>query len=141
MAQHTGKNRSRQQKVFDRKVERGEGMKAIERFLQTAYTDDRLAMLLAHAEDGKLSFWSCCCFAGIPRSTHALRGRNEHTDNPHWNTAWTDGESAASAAFCQLARNDEGRCAAIIPVIRAEMARRESLAPQSVPAQEVAIAR
>jgi hypothetical protein len=38
---------------------------ALRAFMQQHYTDERLAMLLAHAESGKLSFTSCCCFIGV----------------------------------------------------------------------------
>src|SRR5258708_22634376 len=46
----------------------------IVQFLQTAYTDENLAALLAHAQDEKLSFFSCCCLIGVTNAPHALRG-------------------------------------------------------------------
>jgi hypothetical protein len=49
-------------------------MEAIKNFMQDHYTDERLAELLAHAQDGKLAFMSCCCFIGIPIADHALQG-------------------------------------------------------------------
>lgn len=116
--------------------------KAIEQFLMRpeeggAYTDERLAALLAHAEDGKLKFFSCCCFAGIPSAQHALQG-----NVPHISDALAEGHPQyltypfddMSYAFCDLARTDDERTAKLVPLIRAEMARRESLATHNEPA-------
>lgn len=113
----------------------------ISEFLKTAYTDEKLAALLAHAEDGRLSHYSCCCLAGVPSATHALRGRDE---TPLGATSWTHGayhpetnqKRAASGAFNQLAydapegrpseqEQDAIRRTKLIPLIKAEMARRE----------------
>jgi hypothetical protein len=44
----------------------------IQRFLQKAYTDEKLAALTAHTEDGKVAYGSCCCLIGIPGADHAL---------------------------------------------------------------------
>lgn len=46
----------------------------IKLFLQQYYTDEQLAALLAHCQDGKFSFHSCCCLIGIPTADHALVG-------------------------------------------------------------------
>ena len=48
----------------------------IREFMRKHYTDERLAMLLAHARDGKLNFSSCCCFIGIATADHALRSED-----------------------------------------------------------------
>lgn len=108
-----------------------------------AYTDEKLAALLAHAEDGKLTHHSCCCLAGIPTADHALRGRDE-LGNP---MSWTHGayqpetavKKTASLAFNFLAgddvmgsaERDADRRAKLIPLIREEMKRRESLRTQT----------
>jgi hypothetical protein len=104
----------------------------ITQFLQTQYSDERLAMLLAHAEDGKLAYYSCCCFAGVPTATHALQGDykevafnvgiSDHEYHPDWN--W-DTREVMSRAYAHFALTDELRRAKLIPLIEAEMARRE----------------
>lgn len=112
----------------------------ISEFLRTAYTDEKLAALLAHAEDGKLSWHSCCCLRGIPTANHALRGMNVEgaaylpenhgdpivksplytkADTAYFNLAgplgWTDTRTA-----------DAHRRTKLIPLIKAEMKRREA---------------
>lgn len=65
----------------------------IRAFMRNHYTDERLAMLLAHARDGKLAYVTCCCFVGIPTADHALRTDGEmdeqtnHPDDPRGNKA------------------------------------------------------
>jgi len=118
-------------------------------FMQTHYSDEKLAALLAHAEDGKLSFHSCCCFVGIPTANHALRGslvNEELGDTSHYNElvespdraaveiayyslaagAWNDPER--DAYFAE--RRDTERRAKLIPLIKAEMNRRAELRAQ-----------
>ena len=51
---------------------------AIRCFLRTNYSDQHLLSLIAHMEDKKFDFYSCCCFIGIPTATHALQGKNNH---------------------------------------------------------------
>lgn len=110
----------------------------ISEFLQSAYTDEKLTALLAHAEDGKLSFNSCCCLIGIPTATHALTSRTDNCpeDWAHTNTArGEDGSLAdrAESAFLELGYYDSDRRAKLIPLIKAEMARREqSRSPEQV---------
>lgn len=103
----------------------------ISEYLRSAYTDERLVMLSAHAEDGKLAFNSCCCLIGIPTVSHALMGKYDvcpegrrHTNNARG----AEGSLAdrAEDAFCALAYNDVDRRARIIPLIKAEIARREA---------------
>lgn len=106
-------------------------------FLRTAYTDERLAMLLAHAESERLAFFSCCCFAGVPTAKHALQGQmlapnainhgyakghKADTESLQW--------AAMSSAFCALGDDDIERRAKLIPLIHAEMQRRKSLRAQ-----------
>jgi hypothetical protein len=54
------------------KQEFRERKQAIRNFMQAHYTDERLAMLLAHAQEGKLLFASCCCFIGVATADHTL---------------------------------------------------------------------
>lgn len=112
-------------------------------FLRKQYTDEKLAALLAHAQDGKLAYYSCCCFAGVATAHHALRGempadgsisagsKSGHEDNDSW--------MAMSNAFCELGMDDEARRAKLIPLIKAEMARREALRPESPEQEEVTV--
>ena len=116
-------------------------------YMQQHYRDSDLAALLAHAEDQKLTFYSCCCFIGIPTADHALQGitgTDELDLAPHYHLA-KYGESVAryrkdskkdalpgaheaEQAFMRLAKDrddDITRRAALIPLIRAEMKRRE----------------
>jgi len=113
----------------------------ISQYLQTAYTDEQLAALLAHAEDGKLSFYSCCCLAGIPTANHALQSVTYAADGwwelkdewTHENLE-TDEQVAVSDAFKDLADGgdrkdleDAERRAKLIPLVKAEILRRDSL--------------
>jgi hypothetical protein len=106
---------------------------AIEQFLREQYSDEKLAALLAHAEDGKLSFGSCCCFIGVATATHALQGYNyieaygtsleDHLKLARKLPFAHDAEDE----FLALGGRDRERQKAIIPLIRAEIARRDSL--------------
>jgi hypothetical protein len=122
-------------------------------FLRLAYTDERLAWLLAHAREGKLSYHSCCCFVGIPTADHALRGVNvitrstdlnadqgsrhygrakETFQDAHW-AEWAFANLATSqtmhrtmlAMTKDLHDTDAKRRRIIIPMVLAEMRRRE----------------
>jgi hypothetical protein len=109
--------------------------KSIRAFMQAHYTDERLAQLLCHARDGKLVFWSCCCFIGIPTADHAIGSCEEHPGLvEHYKLARTlRGANEAERAFMNLMGQqrwiDEGnsRRRLLIPMIRAEMKRREKL--------------
>jgi hypothetical protein len=106
--------------------------KAIEQFLQTAYTDEKLAALLAHAEDGKLAYESCCCLAGFPDARHAYQGSlcEEEADvSTHGPFYWNidNARDGISLAFQRLGIDDAARRAKLIPLIKAEIARRDSL--------------
>lgn len=103
---------------------------AIRSFLRQHYSDERLAALLAHAEDGKLSFHSCCCFIGIATAKHPLQSYigpyDLPTDTVHLVFARKlVGADEAEGEFRRLAPNDDGRQALIIPIIHDEMLRRE----------------
>lgn len=111
----------------------------IQRFLQTAFTDERLTALLAHAENGSLSFTSCCCLVGSARSDHALMSAGQYCDNyGHLHEArrlpFAD---AAEDEFNLLGCADDGRRfdalrrERIIPLIRDEITRRENECSQS----------
>jgi hypothetical protein len=109
----------------------------IVKFLQTAYTDENLAALLAHAQDEKLSYCSCCCLIGITNAPHALRGyipefsqgRVPPAESTHHQTARLNSELAASAEadFAALGNSDAERREHLIPLVEAEIARREEL--------------
>jgi hypothetical protein len=118
----------------------------IVKYLQCAYTDQKLFELLAHCQDGKLSFSSCCCFIGIPTADHPLRG-----------AAWPAGghylvasklaleltgqaryASNAEAEFKQLGESDPERREKLLPLIEAEIERRS--AAVTIDAEEFAIA-
>ncbi|SRR5581483_3686563 len=96
-------------------------------FMRAHYTDERLAALLAHARDGKLVFGSCCCFIGSATADHALKGAEHYCwREPHLALARTlCGAYHAEQAYKYIARGDIRRRRIIIPMIRAEMKRRE----------------
>lgn len=106
----------------------------IRRFMQAHYTDERLAMLLAHTQDGKLAYNSCCCFVGIPfwPGDHALAGYFERMGkiNPLHNTTLGAARMDADLAYANLGSEDPDRRRILIPMIRAEQRRRELLAKQ-----------
>jgi hypothetical protein len=93
------------------------------------YSDASLIALLGHAESGKLSYFSCCCFAGIPTARHPLQGeirerfaimeglQEGHEDRAFPNCRWLD----ASHAFLELGATDEARRAGLIPLVKAEI--------------------
>lgn len=99
-------------------------------FLQSAYSDERLAMLLAHAQSGKLSFTSCCCFIGVATADHPLRGQvsfTQMTDHLFRAAALPLGRDA-NDAYRLLGDSDQERIVRLIPSIRAEMKRRDRAA-------------
>lgn len=109
----------------------------IVKFLQTAYSDERLAALLAHAQDGKLAFYSCCCMAGGATADHPLKGTiREYAEQPHYVRAMElPFAYEAEREFCFLADDtctsseqaDAMRRVKIQPLIIAEQERREKL--------------
>ncbi len=101
-------------------------MKAIKKFMQDHYTDERLAALLAHAQDGKLCYASCCCFIGVVTANHPLK--SDIQDSYHYQVSRKlRGAFVAEAEFCSLGKDNAGRRAALIPLIVEEMERREKL--------------
>ncbi len=117
---------------------------AIRRFLRTAYTDERLTWLLAHARSGKLAYRSCCCLVGAATAPHGLQGEIKifESVHPHYLVATgLAGADEAERAYCALgyvanswlSLPREGlRRQRLIPMIRAEMRRRERLAGSKV---------
>jgi hypothetical protein len=119
-------------------------MSAIMQFLQTAYSDEQLAALLAHAtvepgEDAqrKLSFFSCCCLIGVTNATHALRGyvpefalgRVLPPGSTHHQSIRLSSQLAADAEeeFFFLGTTDAERRERLIPIISTEIQRRETI--------------
>jgi hypothetical protein len=114
-----------------------ENKQAIRRFMREHYTDERLAMLLAHAQSGRLAFRSCCCFIAIPTADHTLQGAC-YFNEPHYRAARTLDPSTptsvwgvAEQAYHDIvndSHDDAKRRRILIPMIRAEMHRRERIA-------------
>jgi len=122
----------------------------IRTFLQIAYTDERLAALLAHAQQGKLAFDSCCCLLGCSNAPHSLLGKSERASSPnggllhHWEVRRLAGyppscanSHPAEIAFSKLPGTFDQRHHILIPVVKAEMRRRDRLKAQQAaqPAQ------
>lgn len=128
---------------------------AIERYLREQYSDEKLAALLAHAEDGKLAYRSCCCLVGAVNADHPLVGKIEERD---WGfdssivhlaiARRLEGAYEAENEFhnlgvdidCLVNGNpDAQRRSAVIPLIRAEIARRDKMreVQQTEPASEL----
>jgi hypothetical protein len=115
----------------------GDLKRAIRAFFPN-YTTERLTAYLAHAQDGKVFYSSCCCFIGGATAEHALRGRCNTNDYGHYRAAKNlPGADRAEAAFFDLGRpryeypigvdglKDEAqRRAVLIPMIKAELRRR-----------------
>jgi hypothetical protein len=105
------------------------------------YSDEKLAALLAHAQDGKLAFYSCCCLIGSATADHALRPRTIFWRNtaklePHYARAqelegseeaeWAYGKGllAGARVWSEPAR-DALRRRRLIPILKAELHRRQ----------------
>lgn len=109
------------------------------------YTTERLAAYLAHAQDGKVFYSSCCCFIGGATADHALQGRCSTHDYGHYKAAKNlPGADRAEAAFFDLGRpyykypiatdglkDDAQRRRVLVPMIRAELWRRAKYAEVS----------
>jgi len=127
---------------------------AIKQYMREYYDDEHLAMLLAHAEDGKLTYHSCCCFIGVSTADHALK-ESCSVDAPHYYAAkgmkkslWhkipalkdplrynVAVQAEQEFVYCGIGSDrDAVRRSILIPLIREEMARRacanNSPAPQ-----------
>ena len=105
-------------------------------FLRTAYTDERLTWLLAHARSGKLAYQSCCCLVGLPTSDHVLAGKMSSKEisksHHYWVAKAFLGASEAEWAYYRLGLigrpgrevSDELRRRRLIPMAQAEIERR-----------------
>jgi hypothetical protein len=112
---------------------------AIRAFLQNHYSDEKLAALLAHAEDGKLAYHSCCCFVGVSNANHSLRthgegvqmsinGEHSFVESAHCLEARSlPSAELAEDEFYDSGKTDAERRAKLIPLIHEEMERRERL--------------
>ena len=109
------------------------------------FPDDRLAALLAHAQDGKLMYNSCCCLIGALTADHPLQQQSPPQCN-HWHygnhlfrARQIPGALQAESAFNALGFGQETRRRPryghdalrrrrLIPMIRAEMRERDQIA-------------
>ena len=117
--------------------------RAVRQFLRTAYSDERLAWLLAHAQSGKLAYQSCCCLIGVPTSDHSLCGKVDLSKSTprHYELArMLPGAKEAEMAFWELGyvggsrlhkSSDELRCRRLIPMIRAVIRARDRAAHEN----------
>lgn len=119
-------------------------------FLREQYSDERLAALLAHAEDGRLSYMSCCCFLGTANADHALQGYDVFASDHLSLARMLPGGEEAETAYLSLGIPDDDilgseetadrlRRAALIPLIKAEMTRRDRERSAEVTTQEKAL--
>jgi len=82
--------------------------------------------VLAHARAGKLAFNSCCCFIGCFTADHPLQAWSNNFDVHYHYARKLPGALGAEQAFLEIGRNDdELRRRRIIPILRAELRRRE----------------
>jgi hypothetical protein len=112
------------------------GKQAIRQFLRTAYTDERLIWLLAHARSDKLTYQSCCCLVGVATADHPLQGKTDVNEASagHYHLARKFvGSREAEQAYWELGyitgsrsilSSDELRRRRLIPLILSEMRRR-----------------
>lgn len=126
--------------------------RAIRVFLRTAYTDERLVWLLGHAKSGRLSYNSCCCLVGVATANHTLEGRVPARELPRSHYALAKlllGASEAEYAYLELgligARRsgsvDDARRRRLIPMIKAELRRREWYRAQREAESALAVSR
>lgn len=112
------------------------GKRAIRQYLRTAYSDERLTWLLAHARSGKLAYQSCCCFIGVATADHTLQVKADvnHSSSAHYHLARKFvGAREAEQAYWEFGyrgesrsvqSSDEIRRRRLIPMILSEMRRR-----------------
>jgi hypothetical protein len=100
----------------------------LRKFMRDHYSDERLSWLLEYARSGELRFYSCCCFIGIPTANHALQSGVAHLKAAYE----LDGADEAETAFKKIYKpttipysRDSGRQRILIPMVRAEIKRRE----------------
>ncbi|MGH9449322.1 MAG: hypothetical protein ACRD11_02165 [Terriglobia bacterium] len=109
---------------------------AIRQYLRTAYTDERLAWLLAHARSGKLTYQSCCCLIGAATAEHSLQAKSD-VNLPaaaHYHLARRFvGAREAEQAYWEMGylgesrsvqSSDDSRRHRLIPMILSEMRQR-----------------
>jgi hypothetical protein len=111
---------------------------AIKQFLREAYTDEKLAALKAHTEDGKLSYKSCCCFIGCATRNGALYTENQyglsinnHDSEHYFEAVKLSCGVIAELEYCHLGDSDAERREHLLPLINEEIARRDSLKAES----------
>jgi hypothetical protein len=104
----------------------------IREFMRRAYTDERLAMLLAHAQEGRLRHDSCCCLASLPFVKHTLiSGWCRNPPECAQDEQYEVGVSYAFNRLIDFSRTGDddtdnaARRRILIPMIRAEMQRRD----------------
>jgi hypothetical protein len=111
--------------------------------LRKNFTNQVLADLLAHTQDGKLSYCSCCCLRGFYTADHPYMGENSHWFGGHYmlandpaavNAAPAYSELGGGQRFKDLTGADNLRRRILIPMILAEMRRRDRF---EAPAVEV----
>jgi len=119
---------------------------AIRTFLKLSMGDEELAMTLAHAQSGRLAFYSCCCLIGMATIREAAHAPRPELLSPifsesHYNLARTlAGALEAEAAFRSIV-SDGKRRRVLIPILRAEIKRRDlEKKAQEVVAQELVVA-
>ncbi len=125
-------------------------MEALKSFMQNHYSDEKLAGLLAHAQDGKLIYAACCCFVGCATVNHPLRFTDnislygevpehvyEETVRHLTEARELEGAIEAEATFFSLGWEDSERRSKLIPLILEEMNRREKLRGGPVPVEEL----
>lgn len=120
----------------------------IRSFLRNHYTDQRLAELGAHAQDGKFNALGCCCLIGAVNSPHALTGGSylmcggDHFGESKRLAGAVDAELAIVTVYLRAGMSGAGRV--LSSMCRAEMRRRDRRAIEeraaAVPAQEIAAA-
>lgn len=116
--------------MTDRQISHKQNKAAIRTFLRQGYTDERLVMLLAHAQSGRLVYQSCCCLIGVSTADHPLRGKmtiDEIDDTPHYNSKDLDSPAAllAERSYAALAPINSERRRILIPIVSAEIRRRD----------------
>ncbi len=108
--------------------------KNIQNFLRTAYSDEGLAALLAHAEDGKLSYTSCTCLIGSVNPGHALLPAGGYCEDiwhlyivralPFAKEAEAEFDKLGDPGDGLTPWSDELRRERVLPLIQAEISRR-----------------
>lgn len=126
---------------------------SIRQYLRTAYSDERLAWLLAHARSGKLTYQSCCCLIGAATADHSLRGKSDVNvpSAAHYHLARKFvGARDAEQAYWELGyqhgfrpaqSSDELRLRRLIPMILSEIRQRSRARIKEQPRREYAVNR